>query len=225
MNFSEMNKEQKQLVILGVMAVITTISVLSNMVIGPAREDAAAARETINNLKGKVSTGDAILIRDTRNIREIQEFSTEVHAIASRHLPPETSAYIWAVEKLSLISEELDMVIKVRQHPSARYIPVARQSPLNEKGEPIDAEPVMDTIPMWIPYAVDVETNTSFAKMQRYLDLLHQRIPYASVSQIRISARPEDPEKHLISIIVGWPSFRYPEDAEWIESERKETSK
>lgn len=210
MSFSEMNKEQKQLVVLAVMGLVTAISVVSNMIIGPAREDAAEASVVIKEKKAEVATGEAVLIRDARNQRDIADFSVVLKEVHEEFLPPESSTYIWAVEKLSLIAEELDMVIKVRQHPSARYRVTSRVK---------SADLAEDTIPMWIPYATDVDMNASFAKLQSYLNLLREKVPYASVSRIRISAGGQNPEEHAISLIVEWPTFRFPEDLEWIQSE------
>lgn len=215
MSFSDLKKEQKQLVILGVMGLVTAISVVSNLIIGPQKEKAAKARAAIKEFKSQVQTGDIILQRDIRNIAEIEEFSQEVLTINGESLPPQSSTYIWALEKLSLIAESVDLVIEVREHGSQRY----RSSPPYEP----NAQQVSN-VTMWVPYSIDINMATSFANLQRFLDELRTELPYVSVGRITINAGGKSEQEHSIRLVVEWPSLRYPEDLEWLRSNIKEDS-
>lgn len=208
MNFSEMNKEQKQLLVLAVGGTITIIAILSNLVIGPARAEAAEARKTIEELEDKVIKGERVLRRSVMVNRDVQNFASEVLSVHEEHLPPRISPYIWAVENLSLLAEDLDLVISVQEHPTSRFMPI-----------PEDMEDLnRSSVPYWVPYTVDVDVNTSFAKLKSFLNLIHRELPYASVAGLQIQASSTQPERHAISMMLEWPTFRFPEDLEWLQN-------
>jgi hypothetical protein len=202
MKFSELNKEQKQILFLAVGGVITFFAIMGNLVIGPARANAAEAREIIAEVEDKVDKGERILRRQALVTRDVTSFSSDILAVHQEHLPPRISPYIWAVENLSLLAEELELVISVQEHPTKRYVPVP------ERLEDLE----VNSIPYWIPYTVDVEMNASFAKVKSFLDLLENEFPYASVSEMQIQASIEDPLRHEVSIMVEWPTFRFDDD-------------
>lgn len=202
MNFSSLTKEQKQLVILGVGGCFTLIMIVSNLVIGPAKEKAAEAEEIILELENKVASGERILRRNVRVQRDVNSFSSEILAIHESELPPRTSPYVWAVENLSLLADELGLNLSIQEHPTTRYIPVSDSlKNLN-----------VNSIPYWVPYSVDVKINTSFAKLQSFLVLLEKALPYASIGEITIQASSNTPERHQITVLVEWPTFRFEED-------------
>jgi len=206
-NFSEMTKEQKQLLILAVGGTITMFFILSNLVIGPMREDAAAAREVIEELENTVYKGERVLQRSVLNRRSVKDFSAEVLSIHRDELPPRFSPYIWAVEVLSLLAEKQDLVIAVQEHPELRYMP-ARDGL---------ADVNKHSVPYWIPYTVDVTMDTSFANLKNFLQLLHEELPFAAVAGLRIQASISDPERHEISLMVEWPTLRFEDDLTWLQ--------
>jgi hypothetical protein len=212
MNLSEMDKEKKQLLILAVGGCITVVMVISNLLIGPARADAATATETIAELENEVSSGERILRRAVMTERDVRNFSSEILAIHRDELPPSTSPYIWAVENLSLLAEELNLTISVKEHPAARYVPV---SPTLSDVNP-------ESVPMWIPYSVDVEFNASFAKLKNFVDVLEESLKFAAVVGLRVESNPSNPEEHDISLILEWPTFRFEEDLAWIQEQAGE---
>jgi len=210
MKLSELTKEQKQMLVLAVGGVITMIAVLSNVVIGPARENAAEAQTVIQELEDQVRKGESQLKRDRLVRRNVKAASKEILDIHREHLPPRTSPYIWAVEQLSLLAEDLNLVISVQEHPTLRYVPV-----------PDGLENLnFDSIPYWIPYTVEVEMGTSFANLKNFLALLEEDLLYASVSEIRIQASDSNPEEHDIRLLVEWPTFRFGEDLAWIQGQQ-----
>jgi hypothetical protein len=210
--FSELDKEKKQLLILAVGGVITIFFVISNLVIGPAKEQAAQAEETIEELDKKVRDGDRILRRSALAERQVKTLSSEILSIHQSELPPLTSPYIWAVEKLSLLAEELQLKITVREHPANRYLPIP---PSLQDFNP-------DSVPMWIPYTVDVEVNTTFANLKKFLVLLEESLPYASVAELMIQTNQATPEEHDITFMVEWPTFRLEEDLSWMTEQINE---
>lgn len=209
MKFSELNKQQKEYLILGVMGIVTTVAILQNLVIAPNRAKAAAARETLDKLSSEVRTGESILARDRVNLNRLQTVSTEILEIMDRDAPPDFSRYTWALGRLSRIAREQDIFPQIREFGGQRFMP-HRQNYTQ----------IRDKSGMWIPYAVEVDFRTSYAQTQNFLRALYEAEPLASVGQITIRANPDDPQNHLVNLIVEWPVFRHSEDKEFLTASK-----
>lgn len=211
MKFSELNKEQKQLAILVVGGTFTLLMVLSNLLIKPAKEAAKAGRKNQSEFELKVSRGESMLKRDVQIQKETNELSTKLMAIYREHLPPEASRYIWALEQISQLGEELGLQLNVQEHSRNRYVPVRDKEKLD-----------VSSIPMWIPYSVDVTLTTSFENLKKFFTLLHDRYPYCSVGKLEISATSVNPENPDISLLLEWPVLRREEDLNWVREQSAE---
>ena len=209
MSFKDMDKERKQLLILAVGGVITLFFIISNLVIGPARAEATEAEVIIKDLERDVRNGERLLRRSVMTERDATSIASEIHAIYEQELPPRTSSYIWTVEKLSLLAEEAGLSITVREHPQPRF----------EKIPPGLTNINPDSIPYWIPYSVDVNINTTFAKLTNFLNLLDDSLPFASVADLRIQANAATPEQHGVTLLLEWPTFRFESDMDWISEQ------
>ncbi|MCC5844491.1 MAG: hypothetical protein JJU05_09590 [Verrucomicrobia bacterium] len=212
MKFSELNKQQKEYLILGVMGVITTIAVLQNLVIAPTRAKAAAARETIGKLESDVRTGESILARDRTNRNRLQTVSGEILERMEREAPPDFSRYTWALGRISRIARQNDIFPQIREFGGQRYMPHRQNYPQ-----------IRDKSGMWIPYAIEVDFRTSYTQTMQFLRALHEEDPLASVGQLTIRANPDDPQNHLVNLIIEWPVFRHPEDKEFLTASKGAT--
>lgn len=201
MKFSELNKQQKEYLILGVMGIVTTFAILQNLVIAPNRAKAEAARATIDRLASEVRTGEAILARDRVNRNRLQTVSGEILALLEEDAPPDFSRYTWALGRISRIAREADIFPQIREFGGQRF--VTHRQPYNQ---------VREKSGMWIPYSVEVDFRAGYDQTLRFLQALHEQAPLASVGQLTIRANPDDPMNHLVSLIVEWPVFRHPED-------------
>jgi len=205
--FSELNKEQKQLLVLAVGGVITLFMIVFNLMIVPAREAAEQGRRHTERYEMDVNRGEALLRRDRRTREEAREAANAMLEIYREHLPPEAGRYIWALERISQIGEDLNLQLVVREHPGSRYIPVRDMNRFDP-----------NSVSMWIPYAVDVEMRTSFANLQNFLRELHTRYPFCSVGSLRITASSENPLHHEVRLLLEWPVFRFQEDLNELEA-------
>lgn len=208
MKFSEMNKEQKQLLILAVGGSFTLLMLLSNLVMKPAKEAAAKAEKIIEEQESDVNKGEMLLQRDPRVRAETRRDAQRILEIYDQYLPPETSRYGWALDKLIGIGEELGFKPTVKESRGARFVPLRPRQEFNE-----------NSASMWIPYAVDVEFQTSFENLKNFMILLREKNPYCSVAKLEIISQESDPEHHLINLIVEWPVFRFDEDLAWIKAQ------
>lgn len=200
MNFQEMNKEQKQQLILGILIVCTVVFLGQNAVLRPAKEKLALAKTETKDLSPKVTMGETILSRDLRNKREVTDLAGKIDRIQSAHLPPAEGRFIWALQQISNVGHSLDLNVKVAETNRDRY----RKSNGKTFAE------TKNNVPMWIPYAVDVSFSATFHQTTEFLRRLQASNPYISVGQLGIyAAEPdENPELQTISIVVEWPVFR-----------------
>jgi len=212
--FSELNKDQKKLLILSIGGVVTVLMIVSNLVIKPAKKAAETAEEIIEEFGKEVSRGELLLKRDQRNRVQTREDAIAVLNIYEEQLPPESSRYGWALDNLIGLSERAELEISVKEYKGTRYEMV-------QKGEKVDPS----SIPMWIPYTVTVDTLTTFANLKKFLNLIKDEFPYCSVANIQILASDRDPENHSISFSIEWPVFRYTKDLAWIRAQAEGTTK
>lgn len=213
-NFAELNKEQKQLLILSVGGVITLIMLGSNLLMKPANAAAAEAEELILKYEQDVRRGELLIRRDQRVRAQTQSDSKEILKIYQEQLPPEINRYGWALDNLIALSDKIDLEIFVKETREDRFIP-ERQG---EKSNP-------ESVPMWVPYSVDVEFRTNFANLKKFLNLIEKEFPFSSVANMQISSTDQDPENHFINFTVEWPVFRYDEDLDWIISQARGSEK
>jgi len=208
MKFSEMNKEQKQLLILAVGGGITILMIVSNLLVKPTKEAALAAEEIIEELGSDVARGELLLERDSRIRSKTQEDAKAILNIVEEDLPPENGRYGWALENLSGVSEEVGVLFVVKEYRGTRYIPIKPGLDFNQ-----------DSVSMWIPYTVEVQFKTSFENLKKILSILQEKFPYCSLANMQINASNQDPENHDISLILEWPVFRLDSDLVWIKEQ------
>lgn len=213
MNFAEMNKEQKQLLILAVGGAVTFLMVVSNLMVKPAKAAAEKAEKIIEELGTDVNRGELLLERDPKVRRDVLADAKALLAIVDKELPPVNGRYGWALENLTGVSEEVGVLFTVKEHAGARYVPMKPRQEFNP-----------DSVPMWIPYPVDVEFRTNFENLKKILRLLKEKFPYCSVAKMQIEASNQDFQKHKVSLILEWPVFRFEEDLAWIRSQAGENT-
>lgn len=214
MKFSDLNKEQKQLLILAVGGSITLLMIFSNLMMKPAKAAAANAEKIILELESKVNKGETLLQRNLRVQADTRKGAQQILDVYETYFPPETSRYGWALDQLIGIGEEVGFTPTVKESRGIRYVPLRPRQEFNE-----------NSVPMWVPYSVDVEFQTSFENLKNFIILLRKKNPYCSVAKLEINAQDGDPEHHLINLIVEWPVFRFEEDLAWIKAQAQAPQK
>lgn len=207
MSFADMNKEKKQLLILSAGGALTLFMIVTNVILNPAKARAAEARETIGELSSQVRTGELILRKDQSNRKVVSRHAARILELRATELPPENSRYIWALRNVTSLAREVGVKVTVRETSSLRYVPAASEQGLDKA-----------SVPMWIPYSVEVETFTSFENLKIYMDRLRAAHPYASIGLLQITSNDASPENHRVQFILEWPVLRFVEDVNWMES-------
>ncbi|MDF3130426.1 hypothetical protein P0Y35_14560 [Kiritimatiellaeota bacterium B1221] len=208
MKFSEMNKEQKQLVILGVGGAITILFIVVNLLVKPAKEAALKAEEVIAELESEVNRGQMVLDRDLKVKKEVKASAKEILEIVNRELPPSTGRYAWALANITEVFEDMGVYLDMEETRGLRYLPLKDGQEFNP-----------DSVSMWVPYSVTVRFKTSFENLKKILNLLKEKFPYCSIAKLDIRASEQDYENHNISLILEWPVFRFDSDQAWMEKQ------
>ncbi len=156
MKFSEMNKEQKQLLILGVGGAITVLFIVINLLVKPAKEAALKAEEVIAELESEVNRGQMVLDRDLKVKKEVKASAKKVLAIVNNELPPSTGRYAWALGNITEVFEDMGVYLDMEETRGARYVPLKDGQEFNP-----------DSVSMWVPYSVTVRFKTSFENLKK----------------------------------------------------------
>lgn len=207
MKFSELSKQQKEHLILAVMGVVTFIAIVQNLVLAPNKVKAAAARTTIDELASEVRNGESLLARDITNRRRLETLAGQILTQVEAEGPPEFSRYTWALGRISQVANPMGIFPQIREFSGQRFMP-----------NRLEYAKARDKSGMWVPYTVEVEFRAGYGAAVAFLEALHREDPLASVGQLSISANPDDPERHLVKLLVEWPMFRYTEDREFLLS-------
>jgi len=203
MKFSELNKEQKQYVVLGVMMVVTAVAVIQNLLLAPRRERLAAAQKMITDNEARVRRGEATLRRDRVTRESLRETAAAIVKI-SEELPPELSRYTWALNRVMGVAHDLELPPPlVREYSGQRF--VAHRRPYAE---------VRDRASMWVPYTLEVTAQLGYHDLLRFLAKLKEDHPYISVGSLSIQENVATPERHNIRMLLEWPVFRHGRDRE-----------
>ncbi|GEM_PF-6758912 len=207
MSFSDLNKEQKQLVVLAVMAVVVVVALGNQLILGPAKEKAENADRMIQD-KGKEKTlGIRMLNRDPGIQEGLGSMANDLLAErAEGRIPPKIGKEFWAQKRLTDIGYNLGMSLTVSEHGTLRHIP------LQEKG---DLEP--GDVSFWVPYSIEITTRAGYKELMAFIRQVHDQEPYASLARLQVAASEKDPLRHDILMIYEWPTPRFEEDIDMLK--------
>jgi len=208
MSFNDLNKEQKQLVVLAVMAVVVVVALGKQLILGPAKEKAENAQRMIEE-KGKERTlGTRMLNRDPSIKANLGVMGNDLIVERTEgKIPPRIGKELWAQKRLTNIGYNLGLSLTVSEHRTLRHIP------LQEKG---DLKP--EDVSFWVPYAVEVTTRAGYADLKEFLRNVYDQDPYASLARLQIAASEKDPLLHDVLMIFEWPIPRSEEDIDMLRS-------
>lgn len=207
MNFKNIPKQQRDMLVLGVMGAITFVMLILNFVLSPAQARAVSARKNITDLQQKVHKAETLLRVDRRNRESMRAHAEAIVTAIEQNPPPKDSRYLWSLQKISDIGHKLGLIITIREHGGTRFIP--NRQPYAD---------IRERVPLWVPYAVEVTLEASYTDLQNFLRLFQEENPYASLGRLEILPQLTNPERHKINLILEWP---VPRDVEAITPLRK----
>jgi hypothetical protein len=204
-----MNQERKKVVILISGVCFTLLIGLNTFVFNPVKQAATSRKERIPDVEKKIFSGKHLLSQEQKLRRETEGYATDILDIHNKHLPPASDRYIWALNFLSGVTDDLNVQLLVQEHSENRFVAT--------KGvENLDA----NSVPFWVTYSVDVTMRTDFSTLCYFLSQLYEVSPFCSLASLQIVARPTTPETHDITLVLEWPVLRFEQDLELLKAQQ-----
>ncbi|MDF3130937.1 hypothetical protein P0Y35_17125 [Kiritimatiellaeota bacterium B1221] len=207
MNEKDPSQVQSKVFYLCLGGAFLLLALLNLFIFSPAAVAAGESKALLKDLDEKLSQGEGLRSRSDALIAQNKSTATDILAVMREDLPPDSGRYSWALSTLAEIALEADLDFSVSNHPHLRYIPVKTRKKLD-----------VNSVPMWVSYAVDVELRVSFSELVKFLGRLHEAQPYCSIAALEMNALRSSPEKHHILITLEWPVLRFEEDFEHLQS-------
>lgn len=190
MNLKEMSKEQKQVLVLGVLVGCTSLFALVQFVLLPAKSKWTTARTELTQLRTDLHNAEK-MIQSEQHLIETRAESDRSLALAVReYLPANDNPLSWATQKL---------------YGQAREVGVELQS-ISETGpSPVLRAQVEKAHRTFSSYAVRLVADCSFEKVKTFIDALESDNPYITITGVSIDAKADRPQHHGVIINVEWP--------------------
>ncbi len=187
MSFSDLKKEQKQYLILGVIAVVAVV-VLIVFGIKVSLSSISEARLELGDLVGKIDTAEKSL---SKTHREEAEFRSTIAELTTHleNIPPERNYYSWATETIYAEAQKADFEIDA----------------INERGitTPDSVSMEQDKVKLE-SYSLRITAHGRYENVKRFLKGIASNHPLVRVTGIEINTGSE-PDVHNVQLFIEWP--------------------
>ncbi len=210
MAWKELSKEQKQKFILVLLGAATLLYAVKVLVVDGMVQEGQFAEESVEDVRAKLADYRTRLEPGARRMaQQLLEQRTNMVSITQNHLPPRGGEFAWAANQVYQLQQRLGLDI------TKEDIGVLQR---NAPGGPLLKES------SFVPYTMKAGFLGSFAETATLLHGLETQYPYATVSQLSVSAGPT-PERHKVEFILQWPAWADPAELAALKPERTEAPK
>lgn len=181
MKFSELNKGQKQKLILGVLLACGGVYALWNFGVQPIITSQKRDQQRIESLKTERRKEQLLLASGGRTDKEYRQLRDSLHNIIVEYLPPHQNAIAWAAEIIGAAATESgipESALAIQGSDSGK--PFVSSPGKREK----NAVP-----PLLEQYTVSVTVKTPYHRLGRFVAALEERIPYVVFGEFSISPK------------------------------------
>lgn len=207
MNIQQLNKEQKQLIVLGVLVAIVVLYVGFRFGLGPLLSGGEGRGARLEEIKAKVEEADRLLRKKRENLEAYRATRQEIHAIAEKMIPPSDNPLAWATERISRIARRVGIDIES----------------ISEISTPLPAGGKEKTF-AFQPYAVRISASAGYDQLLAMLQEIQKSDPYVTIDGLTISGRSLTPEMHEIRVIIEWPIWADPDAESTFRKEKGDPS-
>ena len=187
MSLSDLTKEQKQYVILGVI-VAAAVIVLIVFGVKISLASITEAQNELDDLTKKIESADRSLSKKAEVLAEFDASSGELRAIIES-IPPERNYYSWASEiiyaKARLAGLEINAIDE--QTDAAGALKDASDKKVNLES-----------------YSLRITSHGGFENVVRFLEQIEKDYPLVRTTNIDISTGSE-PDSHDVQLFIQWP--------------------
>jgi hypothetical protein len=193
MNLSGMNKDQKQKMILLAVAILVAVGVGLYFGITPLLNQQKQLKAELEAVKGQIAQAESLLRRE----KELKETFSAHHRTLSHlyreFLPTALDPLLWATERVYSPSRQVG--VEIESIAERRVTTPSWSTPRQDR--PPERR--------FAPHGVEINLRAGYETFRTYVALLEQENPYVSATQITISAQPQTPEIHRITMVLEWP--------------------
>ena len=190
MNFAELTKEQKQYVLLALIAGVTGIFALFNFLLSPMKAKWAAAKVEFAEVSKELDAARRMVRREDSIRESLAESDKVLAAAAAEFLPDSANPLSWATQKIYFKAREVG-------------VEVASVSELGGAG--VLQSQIQNGHKAFGSYAVRIISDCNYLQLRNLIDVLEGSNPYLTVSSVSLDAKPRYPEYHGMNITVEWP--------------------
>ncbi|HNR94254.1 MAG TPA: hypothetical protein PKM67_07510 [Kiritimatiellia bacterium] len=190
MKFEELNKEQKQKVVLVIMGAAALLYVLYQFVVMPGISRMGKAKDELEILQAEMEKIGHALSSGTRLRTDLEKSVEDLKISSTRYIVPADNPLAWAIERVYECADPLQVEIE-------------------------SVSPLMSTVPwersaaaarLFNPYTVKVVTRCGYFTLTELIRLLETSNPYVCVSDLRIKGTT-DLMKHDVEFMLSWPKW------------------
>ena len=187
MSLSDLKKEQKQYLILGVVVAVV-IAVLIVFGVKVSLSSISEARLELGDLAGKIGAAEKSLSKTQRNEAEFRSTIAELAAHLG-NIPPDRNYYSWATETIYAEARKADFEIDAIDE-----IGIAAQSDDSMEEDKVRLE----------SYSLRITARGGYENIKRLLKRIASSHPLVRVTGVEISTGSE-PDVHNVQLFIGWP--------------------
>ncbi|HEY8240613.1 MAG TPA: GspMb/PilO family protein [Kiritimatiellia bacterium] len=196
-NWQELTKEQKQVAVMSVVLGVIVIFLAVQFGLLPFLANKARMTEEFVALDAKLALATQA-VKDEGVLRDTLVDKTRMLEQAYRdYIPAPENPLSWATKKIygeaRAIGVDIESVSELDSGDTGQWA-----------GKDTEKR-------AFKPYAVRISLQCSFAQLVRLLRVLEERNPHMFVTDITIDANAGNVSKHIVSLVVEWPSWRSPD--------------
>lgn len=187
MSLSDLKKEQKQYLILGVMVAVV-VAVLIVFGIKVSLSSISEARSELDDLVGKIKAADKALSETHREEAEFRSTIAELTAHLA-NIPPNRNYYSWATETIYAEARKAGFEIDAIDE-----IVIAAPGDDSREQDKVELE----------SYSLRITAHGGYENVKRFLKRIASNHPLVRVTGIEISTS-SDPDVHNVQLFIEWP--------------------
>ena len=193
MDWKSLNKDQKQMAALAVLAAFTFLYVGITFILKPMQEKMKVAKKDIKELAQQVKTAETFNSQDKTVVAAIEKNYKNLAGVDKQFLADEQNTFDWALEKASAVGREVGVELAI--------------SSVGVSGR---SQGSATSIAHFVPYSINVNTECSYDQLVVLLKKFENISPYTSIGNLTIISSSSNYTKHAVSFRVQWPLFQNP---------------
>ena len=205
MNWSAMNKSQRELFVLKALAVFAAVVAVFYYGALPLVDRGLQLRRTRRDLEEQIVEAENGLRREPALRAEFARRRDDLRVRVRQQLPPAANPLLWAGEFIHRHARAAGVAIERVEEVKGEIPAWARppERPAAEDGTARAERPAPSR--QFVPFAVQVTAVSGYDRLRAFVRSMEEANPLASVISISVVARAATPEQHQVRLVVEWP--------------------